>query len=35
MYVNKHIPIEEGTGKEVFDEELKEIAQLIQKELKK
>ena len=35
IYANKHIPIEEGTGKEVSGDGLLEIAQLIQKELKK
>ena len=34
LYAGKHIPIEEGTGKEMPDDELLEIAHLIQTALK-
>ncbi|MBT4870059.1 MAG: HIT family protein [Candidatus Diapherotrites archaeon] len=35
MYSDKHILLEEGTGKEVNDEELEELAQMIKSELEK
>jgi histidine triad (HIT) family protein len=35
MYKDIHIPLEEGTGKEVDDTQLEELAQLIRDELEK